>query len=168
MTTRWWVTRVTRVTRWANLTAPVDDDNSHRRVAAEGALGRRTFGDSPGAGLTCDPRDPYRRSVCGYQSKCSTVHARTADRTHAVIRCEWPTLMMESDREQAHLPAEQPPSCKDARLPAAHAHSRRSRHRLGSPAQGSPRAVRLTRPTVAPASCSRPRIDCDARLTSPR
>ena len=54
---------------------------------------------------------------------------------------------MESDREQAHLPAEQPPSCQDSRLPVAHAHPRRSRHRLGSPAQGPPRAVGLIRPT---------------------
>jgi ribonuclease P protein component len=52
---------------------------------------------------------------------------------------------MESDREQAHLPAEQPPSGEDARVPVAHAHPRGSRDHLRAPPQGARRAVGLIR-----------------------
>jgi len=51
---------------------------------------------------------------------------------------------MEPRREQAHLPAEQPPPCEDPRLPAAHAHPRRPRDPVRAPPQGPQRAVGLT------------------------
>jgi len=49
------------------------------------------------------------------------------------------------DREQAHLPAEQPPARQDAWLPAADAHSCRPRHPGGPPPQGPHRVVGLSR-----------------------
>ena len=54
----------------------------------------------------------------------------------------------EITREQAHVPAEQPPPGQDPRLPPAHAHPRRPRHPGRSPPQGPLRAVGL-RPTRA-------------------
>ena len=62
--------------------------------------------------------------------------------------------LMESDREQAHLPAEQPPPREDARLPASHAHPRRTRDHRGPPPQGPQRTVGLSRPRLTP----RPRL----------
>ncbi len=44
---------------------------------------------------------------------------------------------MECRREQAHVPAEQPPSCEDPRLPAAHAHPCRPRDPFGPSGKGS-------------------------------
>src|SRR5579885_2909816 len=82
MTKRWWMTR------WGNLTAPVDDDNRHRRVAVEGGCGRRIFGDWASAGLTCGRGDPYRRPVCALIDQSphrlatpglQTAHARSSD-----------------------------------------------------------------------------------------
>src|SRR5450631_787665 len=46
-------------------------------------------------------------------------------------------------REQAHLPAEQPPAGQDPRLPSAYAHPRRPRDPGCPPPQGSLRTVRL-------------------------
>ncbi|MDQ1709505.1 MAG: hypothetical protein QOG49_890, partial [Frankiaceae bacterium] len=63
-------------------------------------------------------------------------------------------------REQAYVPAEQPPSCQDARLPAAHAHPRRPRHSCCPARQGPPGAGGLT--------CSPPPRGCaEARTTAP-
>lgn len=47
-------------------------------------------------------------------------------------------------REQADLPAEQPASCQDPRLPAAYEHARRSRDPRRSSPQGPLRALCLT------------------------
>jgi ribonuclease P protein component len=55
----------------------------------------------------------------------------------------------ESDREQAHLPAEQPSTGQEARVPVAHAHPCRSRHHLRPPDQGSQRTVGLSRHSPA-------------------
>ncbi len=52
--------------------------------------------------------------------------------------------VMEPDREQADLPAEQPPACQDARLPVAYAYPRRSRDPGDPSSQGPPRAVGLS------------------------
>ena len=81
------------------------------------------------------------------------------------------STVMEPDREQADLPAEQPPSRQDARLPAAHAHPRRPRHPLRAPPQGPRRAVGLSRPRTPRAAstnrcCPHP-TGCVDRLISP-
>ena len=57
----------------------------------------------------------------------------------SAARCQFP----ESHREQAHVPAEQPPPRADARVPAAYAHSCRPRDSVCSPTQGPPSSVRL-------------------------
>jgi ribonuclease P protein component len=54
-----------------------------------------------------------------------------------------------STRDQAYVPAEQPSSAQDARLPPAHAHSGRPRHRGRPPAQG-PRPACCLIATVLP------------------
>jgi ribonuclease P protein component len=50
---------------------------------------------------------------------------------------------MEPDREQADLPAEQPPPGQDPWLPPADAYPRGTRHPAGSPAQGPRRTLGL-------------------------
>lgn len=47
-------------------------------------------------------------------------------------------------REQAHVPAEQPSSSQEARLPPPHAHPRRPRHPECPPQQGPQQALRLS------------------------
>src|SRR5919112_777191 len=49
---------------------------------------------------------------------------------------------LEPAREQAHLPAQQPPPGEDPRVPAAHAHPCRPRDHLRPPPQGPRRALR--------------------------
>ena len=71
---------------------------------------------------------------------------------------------MEPDREQAHLPAEQPPPCQDARLPAAYAHPRRPRHHRRPSPQGPQRAVGLSRRSPARHSAVLPARTPDAPL----
>ena len=66
-------------------------------------------------------------------------------------------------REQAHLPAEQPSTGQDPRLPPAHAHPRRPRHPGLSSPQGSLRTVRLR----LDACCQRV-IVCEAAPISPK
>jgi hypothetical protein len=63
---------------------------------------------------------------------------------------------LETDREQgqAHLPAQQPPSCQDPRVPAADAYPRWSGDPVRPSAQGSHRAVGLI--TATPCSPRRP------------
>ena len=51
----------------------------------------------------------------------------------------------ERTREQAHLPAEQPTPSQGARLPASHAHSRRSLHPVRPASQGPQGPGRLSR-----------------------
>jgi ribonuclease P protein component len=52
-------------------------------------------------------------------------------------------------REQAHLPAEQPPACEDPRLPAAHAYPCRTRHPQRAPDAGPRATVGLSTSTQA-------------------
>lgn len=47
----------------------------------------------------------------------------------------------ELSHEQAHLPAEHPPSCQEARLPGPHAHACRSQHLGRSSRQGPHRTL---------------------------
>ena len=63
-------------------------------------------------------------------------------------------------REQAHVPAEQPPPVEDPRLPAADAHPRRPGDPRRSSAQGSREALRLT--------CCPRRHACAGVRSSPR
>ena len=71
--------------------------------------------------------------------------------------------LSEKPREQAHLPAEQPSSGQDPRLPPSYAHARRPRHPCCSPAQGSLRTVRLRL-----GACCQDVIVCAAAPTSPQ
>ena len=64
-------------------------------------------------------------------------------------------------RDQAHVPAEQPPPPQGARFPPADAHPRRPRHPVLAASQGPQQASRLTR-TVRPATV----LPAAARLTS--
>jgi len=66
-------------------------------------------------------------------------------------------------REQAHLPAEQPSTGQDPRLPPSHAHPGRPRHPGRPPRQGSLRTVRLR----LDACCPRV-IVCEAAPISPQ
>src|SRR5215470_20013971 len=67
------------------------------------------------------------------------------------------------DREQAHLPAEQPPPCPYARFPAADADPRGTRHSRSPPSQGPRQALGLTDRTVLPAAVRMRRSDDFAR-----
>jgi hypothetical protein len=80
-----------------------------------------------------------------------------------------PHPVMEPRREQAHLPAEQPPSGEDARLPAAHAHPRRSRHprqpaaaRAAPSCRPEPDRPRSRHPAPRSRPCCRARRACHA------
>jgi hypothetical protein len=66
-------------------------------------------------------------------------------------------------REQAHLPAEQPSSGQDPRLPPTHAHPRRPRHSGCPSPQGPLRTVRLRL-----YACSQRVIVCEAAPISQR
>ena len=59
-----------------------------------------------------------------------------------------PPDVVGDSREQAHLPAEQPPARQDPRLPAAHAHPCRPRDPRGASPQGPRGALGLTPPSV--------------------
>ena len=69
----------------------------------------------------------------------------------------------EKPREQAHVPAEQPPPGQDPRLPSAHADPRRARHPGCSSPQGSLRTVRLRLEACCPGV-----IGCEPPLISPQ
>ena len=80
------------------------------------------------------------------------IGATSACRPHPRGHLEWDETTfstMESDRDQAHLPAEQPSTREDPWLPAADAYPCRSRHHLGPPPQGPRRTVGLSRQPVA-------------------
>ena len=86
------------------------------------------------------PADPATR----HQPPRVTGKARAHRTTRPVHR---PPMTGDTDREQAHFPAEQPQARQDARLSAAHADARRSRHPRCAPPQGSRGAVRLILPS---------------------
>lgn len=77
-----------------------------------------------------------------------------------------PIVQKRELREQAHLPAQQPSPGQDPRFPSSHAHPCRSRHPGRPSAQGSRRAVGLTRlsPVLPAASRLRRRADFTAVL----
>ncbi len=83
------------------------------------------------------------------------VHTATRRSDLSAQPLEW-----SESREQAHVPAEQPPSAQDPWLPPADAHPRRPLHPVVPPSQGSqpPRCLRREQPGVLSAS---------NRLTSP-
>lgn len=65
-------------------------------------------------------------------------------RTAAPARRDCPDPRWREPREQAYVPAEQPPSPQGARLPPAHAHPCRPRNSVLAPPQGSQESRRLT------------------------
>src|SRR5690606_23133561 len=85
----------------------------------------------------CPPAEPHSR--LGWAPAAG-------DRTRPSMRAiapspDEPTAALEPQSEQAYIPAEQPSSPQEARLPAAHAHSRRTGH-PAQPAQQGPRPHR--------------------------
>lgn len=97
-------------------------------------------------GSACSVADP---SPVAVEGRCYSNRARLRSGATAPQTWEFPG-------DEAHIPAEQPPSAQDTRLPPAHAHPRRPSHRGQPPAQGSrpacclnpamlPRAHRLSR-----------------------
>jgi len=84
-------------------------------------------------------------------------------RVACAVRASRTTRSIGVLREQAHLPAEQPPTGEDPRFPSADADARWSRHPCRTPQQGSLRAVRLR-----PSTCCRHVIVCARRQTSRR
>jgi ribonuclease P protein component len=123
--------------------------------------------------LTLPYRGPYR---CRRLDRLPTgIHRRLtgpaglpwAQRSVAVRpRCQF----SESHREQAHVPAEQPPPRADARVSVAHAHSGRSRGSFRSPTQGSPSSLRLNAatPMLPAANRMRHRRDFDRAVRTGR
>jgi hypothetical protein len=112
-------------------------------------------------GAVVDPvwqqaRRSQRRARGGLGPDCNASRAGGAGPTNEGIR-----------REQAHLPAQQPSSGQDARLPSADAHPRRPRDPRRSPPQGSqePRGLTsgLRREPVRPA----PSPCCPRHTASP-
>lgn len=86
---------------------------------------------------------PYRGKVCVHAGRESRpVLACLTHRTDG--RRPLAFTPMEPDREQAHIPAEQPPPREDPRLPAAYAYSRGPCDPRRTPPQGSRAAVGLT------------------------
>jgi ribonuclease P protein component len=76
----------------------------------------------------------------GEPDLCGSRRRLSVDRSSQMTDLQ---TLMEPDREQADLPAEQPPACQDARLPPAHAYACRPRDHRRSPAQGPQRTVGL-------------------------
>ncbi len=87
----------------------------------------------------------------------------TPPRVESAVRASRTTRSIGVLREQAHLPAEQPPTGEDPRFPSADADARWSRHPGRPPQQGSLRAVRLR-----PSTCCRHVTVCAPRQTSRR
>jgi ribonuclease P protein component len=56
-----------------------------------------------------------------------------------------PAARAEEAMDEAHIPAEQPPSGAASRVPSSDVDARRARHHQGPPRQGPPPAVGLTR-----------------------
>ena len=104
------------------------------------------------AGLTRTSGHPYRRSFPRLWTDAGRRSSGARGQTCAVrgdaVRRSTPQMtdrptLMEPDREQADLPAEQSPARQDARLPLAHAHTCRPGDPRRSPAQGPQHAVGL-------------------------
>lgn len=91
-------------------------------------------------------RPPYR-VVVGPQADCLSTPCSLG----TLVVARLPKFRWRPTREQAHVPAEQPPPCPDPWVPAAHADARWTRDHRAPPAQGSGRAVGLTRwPAMLP------------------
>ncbi len=125
----------------------------------------RTFG------LACDPAVAVA-CPCGSLRGRPTAYRRTSGPSLAPSVRPGPGNPQPGDpvvtpktwsccREQADLPAEQPPSREDARFPPAHAHPRRPRHPRRSSPQGPRRALGLR-----PGRCCPPRTGCGGPRTS--
>jgi len=102
---------------------------------------------------------PYRRSVERLLGAIACRLPSVADATSRIPSSLVPVLpFWSSCREQAHLPAEQSPSCPNPRLPAAHADPGGTSNSCRPARQGPGQAVRLsTAPSTIHAACSAPR-----------
>ena len=105
--------------------------------------------------MTCRSPRTYGSRILNFATSASSVSVGPAFvSSHPTLRrtrsCATPVpISLEPRSEQAHVPAEQPPPREDPRFPAAHAHSRRSRHPRRSSPQGPPGSVGLSRPESA-------------------
>ena len=105
----------------------------------------RTLVQSPACAAGMSARRHHARPCGSWPAPCGPAGFKNRghqDRTVVRRRPSVPVVTGRSDREQgqAHFPAEQPPPCQEARVPAAHAHSRRPGHRGHAPSPG-PRAA---------------------------
>ena len=119
----------------------------------------QAVGDRAGVGLTLSNASAYRCSV----TRCRPVpHVHEEQPTPGSCRgwavpAEWLskhcrsrpgvaalTTPWREAREQAYVPAEQPPPSQGAWFPPAHAHPRRPRHLVGPSPQGPQQPGRLT------------------------
>ena len=83
-------------------------------------------------------------------------------------RSEWPLIPSERTREQAYVPAEQPPPPQGARIPATHAHARRPLDPVRASPQGPQEPGRLSSGSPGPVpsrSCFPPSIASPAVTT---
>jgi hypothetical protein len=87
-------------------------------------------------------------------------------KAHRALTCCTDSIL-EPSSEQAHVPAEQSPSCEDPRFPAAHAHSCRPGHPCRPPPEGPSGPFGLTPPGTPDFPCFRPRTVCDSAPTLP-
>ena len=88
-------------------------------------------------------------------------HPRPVEHRIAPARRGCPDPPWRETREQAYVPAEQPPPSQGARVPSAHAHPRRSRDPVLAPPQGPQEPRRLT------AGSGRPQVRARAVRGSP-
>ncbi len=153
------------------------------RLVAESPLcpvaGRRGVYRQPGTltalSTTTQPLSTSNLWISGRSPPSLTVcrAARTLVRLGklSLINSSEPALRRYEDgarREQAHLPAEQPPACEDPRFPAAHAHPCRSCDPVGAPRQGArPPVGLIRRRALREAVCWRPLSVCGGGKTSP-
>ena len=92
----------------------------------------------------------FTQCVRGYRLPTVADQRRSVDPSHLVPAppsAQIPGWLCSNGepREQAHLPAKQPPTGQDPRIPSAHAHPCRPRHPGCPSPQGSLRTVRLRR-----------------------
>ncbi len=170
----------------------VDTDRSRRRW---GPNPRSQFDPSSRARVALKS-GPFRRPIShahvADQGSLSTAlltlgggepRGSTISAVPSVPALTWADRAAEKQRDEAHLPAEQPPSCPQARLPAPDVDACGSRHHRVAPPQGPRGAVRLTPvrrccragigSVTAPTSRRRPEVDalaarCSLSTSSPR
>jgi len=101
---------------------------------------------APGAAFALDERLTWLRPA----PYLGCLHPRWVCLACPCVRVRSLHLLVGVCREQAHVSAEQPSPCEDARFPAAHAHPGRSRDPVRASPQGPRRAFRIVLAHAAP------------------